>query len=150
MSKNKNLYPVFILFTIGGFICFLAWSAWQAGNSGSQVTDADYYSKGLRYTSTLLEKKAAEALGWEVSTQLEDHTLQFHLQNKEKQPVTSAIGTITFYLRGSSSKLALPLEEVDEGIYQLELTSELTGTINAHLEFERDGARLNRQLLLNL
>ncbi len=150
MSKNKNFYPAFILFTIGGFICFLAWSALQAANSGPKVTDADYYSKGLRYTSTLLEKKAAEALGWEVSTHLEDHTLQFQLQNKEKQPVTSAKGTITFYQRGASAKFALPLEEVGEGIYQLELTSELTGTINAHLEFERDGARLKRQLLLNL
>jgi len=66
--KKTNLYPVFVLLIIGSFICFLSWSAMRVSNSGPQVTDADYYSKGLRYTSTLLEKRGAAVLGWRVDT----------------------------------------------------------------------------------
>jgi len=148
--KKRNLSPVYITLIIGGFVCFLGWAALQAANSGPVVTDADYYSKGLRYTSTVLEKKAAEALGWDVSTQLKDRTLLFQLHGQDGQPVSSARGTLTLYLRNPAAKHEMPLEEIATGIYRLELSAELVGTLTAQLEFERDGARLNRQLLLNL
>jgi len=148
--KKTNLYPAFVVLMIGSFICFLAWSAMRASDSGPQVTDADYYSKGLRYTSTVLEKRAAAALGWRVDTQLSGRTLRLQLSDKEGQPVRSAKGIITIYMRNRGETISFPLQEVSAGTYQLRLTDSMTGEMTARVEFERDGARLNRQLLLNL
>jgi nitrogen fixation protein FixH len=114
------------------------------------VTDADYYSKGLRYTSTILEKKAAAVLGWHVSTRLSGHTLQLYLSDKEGQPVSSAKGVVSIFVHNRSEHMAFPLQETSAGTYQLDLPGSLTGVMNARVEFERDGIRLNRQLLLNL
>jgi len=148
--KKTNLYPAFVMLMIGSFICFLAWSAMRAVESGPQVTDADYYSKGLRYTSTVLEKRAAAALGWRVDTQLSGRLLQLHLSDKEGRPVRSAKGVIAIYMRNREESMLFSLQEVSAGNYQLHLTDSMTGEITARVEFERDGARLNRQLLLNL
>ena len=148
--KRTNLYPIFILLMIGSFIGFLAWSAMRASDSGPQVTDADYYSKGLRYTSTVLEKRAAAVLGWRVDTQLSGRTLRLHLSDKEGQPVSSAKGVIAIYMRNRGKTISFPLQEVSAGTYQMHLTDSMTGEMTARVEFERDGARLNRQLLLNL
>jgi nitrogen fixation protein FixH len=148
--KRTNLYPIFILLMIGSFIGFLAWSAMRASDSGPQVTDADYYSKGLRYTSTVLEKRAAAVLGWRVDTQLSGRTLRLHLSDKEGQPVSSAKGVIAIYMRNRGESISFPLQEVSAGTYQMHLTDSMTGEMTARVEFERDGARLNRQLLLNL
>lgn len=148
--KKTNLYPAFVVLMIGSFICFLAWSAMRASDSGPQVTDADYYSKGLRYTSTVLEKRAAAVLGWRVDTQLSGRTLRLQLSDKAGQPVRSAKGVISIYMRNQGGAIPFPLEEVGVGIYQLKLTDSMTGEMTARVEFERDGARLNRQLLLNL
>lgn len=46
--------------------------------------------------------------------------------------------------------MLFPLQEVRAGTYQLHLTDSMTGEMAARVEFEHDGARLNRQLLLNL
>ena len=70
MSAKKNFYPLLILLLLGSFLCFSTWSAMRAVDAGPEVTDADYYSKGLKYSSTILEKRAAAVLGWKVSTQL--------------------------------------------------------------------------------
>lgn len=150
LMKRTNLYPLFILLMIGSFIGFLAWSAMRASDSGPQVTDADYYSKGLRYTSTVLEKRAAAVLGWRVDTQLSGRTLRLHLSDKEGQPVSSAKGVIAIYMRNRGETISFPLQEVSAGTYQMHLTDSMTGEMTARVEFERDGARLNRQLLLNL
>ena len=148
--KKTNLYPIFILLMIGSFIGFLTWSAMRASDSGPQVTDADYYSKGLRYTSTVLEKRAAAVLGWRVDTQLSGRTLRLHLSDKEGQPVSSAKGVIAIYMRNLGETISFPLQEVSGGTYQIHLTDSMTGEMTAQVEFERDGVRLNRQLLLNL
>ncbi len=150
MTTGKNIYPALILLLIGSFICFSVWSAMRAAAARPQVTDADYYSKGLKYTSTQLEKQAAVSLGWTVATRLEGRSLQFLLSDKQKQPVAAATGVLFLYLSESASSMSFPLEEIAPGTYQLQLTSGMTGGMNARLEFERDGARLNRQLLLNL
>ena len=55
MATKKNSYPLLILLLIGSFLCFSVWSAMRAIDAGPEVTDADYYSKGLRYNSTLLD-----------------------------------------------------------------------------------------------
>lgn len=150
MTNRKNIYPLLILLLIGGFLCFSTWAALRTAASRPQVTDADYYSKGLRYTSTLLEKQAAEGFGWTVATRLAGRALQFELSDKQGQPVSAAKGTLLLYLSQAQVNQTFPLLETGPGIYQLQLTAAMTGEMNARLEFERDGARLNRRLLLNL
>lgn len=150
MAARKNLYPLFILLLIGSFLCFSTWAAMRTAASRPQVTDADYYSKGLRYTSSLLEKQAAEVFGWSVTSRLSGRTLQFELYDKQGQPVRTASGTLQLYLPQTATSVSFPLQETAPGIYQLQLTAAMTGEMNARLEFAREGARLNRQLLLNL
>jgi nitrogen fixation protein FixH len=150
MATRKNLYPPFIVLAIVTFIAFLAWSAMQASKSGPEVTDADYYSKGLRYTSTILEKKAATSLGWTIKTELSNRTLSIALNDKDGTPVTAANGSILFYLQETSERVEYPLQETTSGNYQFNLMSSLKGELSARIEFEREGARINRQLLLNL
>ena len=150
MTTKKNAYPLFIILLIGCFLAFSAWSAMRAIDAGPEVTDADYYSKGLKYSSTVLEKRAAAVLGWKVETQLIGRTLEFRLNYKEGKPVETANGDIFLYLAGSTSSKQLPLQETEPGVYIFNLTASMTGEMNARLEFERKGARINRQLLLNL
>lgn len=150
MVIKKNFYPFLIVLLLSSFLCFSTWSAMRAAESGPEVTDADYYSKGLKYTSTLLEKRAAVTLGWTVSTRLAGRTLQFHLSDKQGQPVSSAQGAIFLYLPETASSKPFPLQEITPGVYQFILTAGMTGEMNARLEFAYDGARMNRQLLLNL
>ena len=139
-----------IMLLIGGFIIFLIWSAFQAAGLGSKVTDADYYSKGLKYNTTQVEKRAAEVLGWNLETQLNGRTLEFHLTDQEGGEVDRATGTLYLAIPGSAENIHLPLEEVSAGHYRVNLGDNINGTIQARLELEREGARLNRQLLLNL
>lgn len=150
MTAKKNYYPLFIIVVIISFLIFLGWSAMRASESGPEVTDADYYSKGLRYTSTLLEKKAAEALGWKVTTKLSGRTLIFYLTDKQGDPVREAKGVISLFLPGTTNSVQYHLVGTLAGAYEFNLTDSMKGELNARLEFERKGARLSRQLLLNL
>ena len=59
-NSNKNICPFLILLLLCGFLVFLVWSAFQAAGLGSKVTDADYYSKGLKYNTTMVEKRAGQ------------------------------------------------------------------------------------------
>ena len=150
MVTKKNFYPLLILLLIGSFLCFSIWSAMRAADMGPQVTDADYYSKGLRYSSTMLEKRAATVLGWKVSTRLIGRTLEFRLNDKDGQPVRSAAGALFLHLPEQASNRRFPLQEIAAGVYQFALSTNMTGEMSARLEFERNGAYLHRQLLLNL
>ena len=150
MTTKKSSSPLFIILLIGCFLGFSVWSAMRAIEAGPEVTDADYYSKGLKYSSTLLEKRAAAVLGWKVETQLIGRTLEFRLSDKEGTPVEAANGDIFLYLAASTSSKRLPLQETEPGVYIFNLTAGMTGEMSARLEFEHKGARINRQLLLNL
>lgn len=149
-TRKKNFYPLFILLLIGGFLIFLIWSAFQATGLGSKVTDADYYSKGLKYNTTMVEKQAAEVLGWSIEARLEGRTLEFHLKDDNGGEVDQAVGTLSLAIPGKAENIHLPVQEVTSGYYRVHLGDKINGTIQARLELERQGARLNRQLLLNL
>ena len=149
-NRKKTIYPTLIIMMIGGFLIFLLWSAYQAAGLGSKVTDADYYSKGLKYNTTQVEKRAAEVLGWNLETRLDGRTLEFHLIDHEGKVVDRAIGTLYLAIPGRAENIHLPLQEVASGHYRVNLGDKLNGTLQARLELEREGARLNRQLLLNL
>ncbi|MBU0673884.1 MAG: FixH family protein [Proteobacteria bacterium] len=148
-SKTK-MYPAMIILLIGGFLVFSAWSARQAAGLGTKVTDADYYSKGLKYNTSQVEKRAAEVLGWNLETGLTGRALDFHLTDRDGSEVKQANGTLYLAIPGRAENIHLPLQEATSGHYQVNLAENISGTIQARLELERDGARLNRQLLLNL
>jgi len=150
LTQSKNFSPLLILLTIIGFIGFLAWSAFQAGELGSEVTDAAYYSKGLKYNTTQVEKRAAEVLGWKLETDMRERVLQMRLTDNRGEPVTGAMGTIYLAVPGAAENILLPLEEMGRGRYRVQLADSVKGAVQARLEIERHGARLNRQLLLNL
>ena len=145
-----KFYPAMIFCLLGAFIAFLAWSGFQASTKGTQVTDRDYYSKGLKYNSTQIEKRAAASLGWQLSTERVNGQLQFKLQDGAGQPVTGAKGLLNLYSRPDTDLLKIPLLEIATGQYQATLPENLKGEITVRIEFERDGARINRQLLINI
>jgi nitrogen fixation protein FixH len=139
-----------ILLMISGFLAFSAWAAGQAAGLGSKVTDADYYGKGLKYNTGQVERRAAETLGWNLTTQLSGRDLEFHLTDRAGGAVARAIGTLYLAIPGAAENLHLPLPEVTPGTYRVRLDDTLSGPIPARLELARAGALINRPLLLNL
>jgi len=148
--RNRNLYRPLIVLLLGSFLAFSAWAAWQAAERGSQVTDRDYYSKGLKYNSSLVEKRAAEVLGWSLATEIAGQSLIFQLADSDHQSVAGARAILHLYLPDTRNGRAFTLDEFSAGEYRLELPAGLSGSMRARVSFERDGARLNRQLQLNL
>lgn len=146
----KNFYPTMIICLLGTFVLFLIWSAFQASTQGTQVTDLDYYSKGLKYNSTQVEKRAAASLGWKLQTELLHGQLQIRLQDGNDQAVRGANGQLTLYSRPGVDLLRLQLSEIEAGHYQTDFPAELKGEVTLRIDFERDGARINRQLLITI
>ncbi len=149
-KKKKNIYPALILLLLGSFLIFSSWSAFQAAGLGSKVTDTAYYSKGLKYNATQVEQRAAEVLGWNVETRLDGRALEFLLTDLKGGTVNGATGSLYLAIPEAAENIRIPLEEIASGRYGLHLDDNINGTIQARLELERQGARLNRQLLLNL
>jgi hypothetical protein len=147
-TKKKNIYPPMILLLISGFLIFSAWSAFQAAGFGSKVTDADYYSKGLKYNQTRIEAKAAEAMGWRVNSSLKKHKLTVTLNTDDQEPVSGCRGEIVIF--NNEKRLSLPLQENSLGDYTTEIPADLAGSLTGDLLLHRDGARINRRLLINL
>jgi len=146
----KRFYPAMIILLLGSFLAFCGWSAYRAATRGSQITDRDYYSKGLKYNSTLIEKQAASVLGWTLQTELHAHRLQIRLTDGQGAPVSGASGTLLYYRSQGNSRQSLPLHEMSPGNYLTELPIDLKGEIPIRIEIERSGALVNRQLLLNI
>ena len=149
-TNKKNIYPTMIMLLLGSFLIFSLWSAMQAAGLGSKVSDAAYYSKGLKYNSSQVEKRAAEVLGWQLETRLNGRDLEFHLTDQDGLEVDRVAGTLYLAIPDMAENIHLPIQAVASGYYQVKLDDNITGTIQARLDLEREGARLNRQLLLNL
>ena len=148
---NKPKHTPWLLILIGcGFLALTAWSVYQAKQGTSDVTDRDYYSHGLRYNETLLERKAAESLGWSTQTVLQGHRITVLLMDAGKRPVTQARGKLTMMAPGGLDLKEYLLEEHSAGRYSAELPAELKGEHSLALVFERAGARLNKRILLTL
>ena len=138
-----------MLLLIGaGFLCLTAWSIYRAGSETSAVTDRDYYSHGLRYNKTMLERKAAESLGWSAAIELTGTGLVIRLEDKYDQPVAGAAGVLTLFSTSREPSVTIPLTEATQGHYTALLPTGRRGEIPAEISFERDGARLNKRLLL--
>ncbi|MBD1400642.1 FixH family protein [Pelovirga terrestris] len=145
MTKFNSALLVPLL--LCSFLVFSSWAAYQAATRVSEVSDQDYYSKGLKYNSTMLEKQAAAVLGWELHSELMDGVLIQHLTNREGEPVRGAKGQLKLQYRGAL--LIVPLAEADPGVYRAQLP-ELSGENLIQAEFEHKGARILRRLLLTI
>jgi len=149
MNKRTHI-PWLLLLIGGGFLLLMAWSLITAGQRGSAVTDRDYYSHGLRYNQTELERQAGAALGWTTTIDLQDGQLTIHLQDQARQAVTDAVASLSLSDPDRRAELQLALHETSPGTYRAELPAGLHGELPARIAFERNGARLNKRLLLSL
>ena len=147
---TRNFWPVLIGILVGGFLILGSWSFYRAARGTSAVTDADYYSHGLRYNQTLLERKAAASLGWQAAVTLAGRDLQVVLTDHAQQPVTAARATLSLQDGNRGDALRLALREDAGGSYRVELPHQLHGEYTAQLDFEQAGARLSRRLLFAL
>ena len=147
MKKRKST-PWLLLLIGVGFLGLTAWSIYRAGQETSAVTDRDYYSHGLRYNETMLERKAAESLGWSTAIELTGTGLVIRLRDKHDQPVAGAVGVLTLFSTSQEPVLTIPLSEATTGHYAALLPAGRRGELPAEISFERDGARLSKRLLL--
>jgi len=146
----KHFYPAMIILLLGTFLIFCGWSAYRAATRSSQISDRDYYSKGLKYNATLVEKQAASVLGWQLRSELLANQLLIRLTDGQGVPVSGATGILIFHQPNENSSMSLPMQEAAPGTYLAELPTDLKGEIPVRIDFERSGARVNRQLLLNI
>lgn len=146
---NLKQTPWMILIIGIGFLTLMVWSAYRASVETSPVTDRDYYSHGLRYNETLLERRAAASLGWQTSIQLGSKDLVVQLVDQEQQPVRQAKGRIVLFANGTDQRIDLALAERSPGHYVATFPTTLSGERTAELSFERDGARLSKRLLVS-
>lgn len=149
MSGIRSI-PWLILVLGIGFLALSGWSIHRATLGASAVTDEDYYHHGLRFNQTLLEKKAAAALGWEAAVNLRGQVITVHLYDRNRRDVTGARGSLTLFVPGAKSETTLALRETSAGIYQAEFPAGLQGEQPAELAFERDDAKLSKRLLFAL
>lgn len=148
---NRAKHIPWLLLVIGGCFLFLtAWALFSAAWRTSGVTDRDYYSHGLRYNQTQLERKAAASLGWTAATELQDDWLLVRLRDRHRQPVTGAAGRLSLLGANGKHDLTSELQEVSPGLYRGKLPDHLQGEQPARIVFEREGVRLNKRLLLSL
>lgn len=148
---NRSRHTPWLLLIIGAsFLTLTGWSIYRASQGTSAVTDRDYYSHGLRYNESLLEEKAAEALGWQTRINLQKRTVVILLSDGSQQPVSRAIGSLTLLNSAAHQPHPLPLQEGIPGRYHVQLPNNLHGEYSVDLNFERDGARLTRRILLAL
>ena len=149
-NRKKSSAPLVLTAVIVLFILFLIWAARQASTGGTDVTDSDYYRKGLKYNETLVEKRAASVIGWQLQTELDNRTLKFSLTDREGTPISGADGRLSLPESTSSGRPEHSLREVGAGRYHVTLPQELSGEQLVQIDIEREGARISRQLLLSL
>ncbi len=148
-SPLRGFWPRLLLLLALLFVGITGWSINRATTQVSAVTDAGYYSHGLKYNHTRVEQQAAESLGWSVTTTLENRRLQVRLQDRDGSAVAGATGAIILYAVRSGNPTRLPLVELSPGHYTTRLPSDLRGEITARLQLARDGAQLSRSLMFN-
>ena len=127
-----------IIFGISGSVVLLSITM----NNGPNLVDKDYYEKGRKFESTILQQmEASKALGWEMQLHIpsplvgdgityllgSSGTYHFAMKNISGQPIQGAQVTLFAY-RPSDSKVdfKVTMYEVAAGDYQ--------GTVNFPLE----------------
>ena len=131
------------------FIGVTAWSILQAKQRVSGVIDRDYYSHGLRYNETELERPAAKSLGWRLSTSFDHPSLEARLVDAGNQPISGCNAEARLQLPDGTARL-LPTSETSPGCYCFDLPDELRGEVLVQLSLRRDQASFHHRLLINL
>jgi len=149
MNKLKKI-PWLLLLIGGGFCILMIWSIFLASQRTSAVIDRDYYSHGLRYNETLLERQVAAALGWTTSTRLSGRVMTVQLRDRDHEPVVRAHGTLNLLESYDQQVRHLVLEEIEPGTFQAEFPENLHGEQPVEMLFDLAGARLSKRLLLSL
>lgn len=145
---DATIYPLLICSLVVLFLGFTGWSIYRAVRAEPNVLDPEYYSRGLRYNQTLLERRAASSLGWKMVASLEGHRLVIDLAGADRAAVSGAKGSLR--PAGSTVFPTLSFRETRPGQYTARLPAQLSGDLRVRIEFERQGARLVRELLLAL
>lgn len=145
---SKKPFPLYLALLLAAFIAFLGWSARQAATDGARITDRDYYSKGLRYNTSQLERQAASVLGWQVAIDLNERLLTLLLADRDGKPVDKA--EIVLTLMTTKAHIPLPLDEQNPGQYVTLLPESISGEVSARYNIQHQGASIERQLLINL
>jgi nitrogen fixation protein FixH len=148
--KRKSPYVPLILLLLISFLLFSAWSARQAATRGSRISDPNYYSKGLKYNNTQVEERAAASRGWQLETEIKENRLHFKLTDNQGKPISQASGELTIFLGEENRVMRLQATEAQPGLYLLQLPGAINGSLQGRIEFEQQGARVSRQLLVNL
>lgn len=149
-AARATRWPKIIIGLILFFLLLTGWSVYRATTGVSDVTNPRYYSHGLRYNHTLIEREAAEGLGWQVGITLSGGRMEVHLTDRNGRPVPQAHAEVLLYPADTKEESLLPLLEERSGLYAAMLPGELSGSLNARLQITRLGASLSRSLLLNL
>jgi len=144
-----NRWPQLLLLVGVLFFCLTGWSVYRSVRGVSAVTDSHYYSHGLRYNASRIEKEAAEKLGWQVSIRLQDGYLISELTGPEGQPLRGVSAWLSVPGRGQKGS-RLQLSESAAGRYGTMLPTELHGEVPALLTLSSGDTTLSRSLLLNL
>jgi len=148
MTRSRKPIPFYLVTLLVIFLAFLAWSARQAVTDGARITDRDYYSKGLRYNTSEVERRAAASLGWRITPQLTGNTLSLTVTDREQRPVVNAEVELTLLLPGRQQTVTLG--EQAAGRYQVVLPEHFRGELPARYVVQLEGTRLERNLLINL
>ncbi len=145
-------WPAFIIALVLAFAAFSWWSFIQAASGVSAVTDPDYYSHGLKYNGTALEREAGAALGWRVSQQVAGRVLTMRVEDAHQQGIPGCQGVITFAGEGTGAQPLPPLEvtEIGGGLYRAEIQAALPQTLAATLTINKGQAMIQRRLILAL
>jgi len=148
MTRTRKPFPLYLVTLVMLFLAFSTWSARQAATDGARITDRDYYSKGLRYNTSEVERRAAATLGWKIKADLSGRILTLNVSDRDQQPVSRAQVQLSLLLPGQPQSLVLT--EQRPGEYSGRLPGQLAGELPARYLVELDGARLERNLLINL
>jgi nitrogen fixation protein FixH len=149
-AARTTHWPKIIIGLILFFLLLTGWSVYRAAKGVSEVTNPRYYSHGLKYNDTLIEREAAEGLGWQVGISLTDGRMEVRLTGRDGHPVAKAQAEVALYRADAKEQSLLHLAEESDGLYVATLPEDLSGSLSARLQINRMGAGLSRSLLLNL
>ncbi len=148
-TRSIQLWPMIIVGLIVLFLGLTFWSIRQANQGVSAVTNDKYYSHGLRYNETQLEKQAAEALGWTMNSVLSGRQLVTGVTDKQGQSVPGLTLNAVIY-PGKGEPIRQTLAATGDQTFILKIPANLSGQITIQLQANREGAGLSKTLLVNL
>lgn len=149
MDAKIIRWPAFIVGLGLAFAAFSWWSLTRAASNVSAVTDSGYYHHGLAYDSISRGLLAAEALGWEINPRVNGRRLTIQVDDARHAAVSGAHGFISVH-EESAAPGSLPMTDAGQGRYTVDLPAGLSSPLAATLTLAKDGATLQRRLLIAL